>query len=320
MTFGEHLDELRRRLIVSLIAVFAVMAVFLFMHDRVMNFVLGPYDLMWHRHAAVWRAEYTKRLEARRTAPQGSQDELPQFLAVRAEFVLKNWDKITNGEEIPGVKLDRMLPELGLTLPRRLISTTPLQDIVTFMIAAVICAIAIASPIVIHQMWKFIGAGLFQHERRIVMRFVPASALLFAAGTIFGYFVMVPTALSFLYDFSTAEFMLTIREYFRFLFVLTIALGVVFQLPVVMVGLTAANVVAPPVYTKHWRMVILGMFVIGAILTPPDPVTQVLMAGPMLGLYALGVVLSRIVYRKKHAPTNAADGANGDAADGGDRE
>lgn len=291
MTFAEHLEELRRRLVVSLAAVFAVMIFFLFQHDRVMAFVMGPYDAMWSGKADEWYDRESKIAD----------DDVPEFIRARRRFVLGNFDKIKRGEKIPGVDLQKIMPELGMSLPRNLISVTPLQDIVTFMIAALLCGLAVGSPIVLHQMWRFIGAGLYRRERAAVMKFLPASILLFAGGMSFGYLVMVPTALQFLYGLSTTEFLLTIRDYFRFLFVLTIALGFVFQLPVVMVGLVTLGLTTPATYIRYWRQVILTLFVVGAVFTPPDPVTQILMALPMIALFLLGIVLSVFVHRRQQA-------------------
>jgi Tat protein translocase TatC len=292
MTFAEHLEELRRRIIVSLVAVGAFMFLFLFQKDAVMAFVFGPYDSMWARKAEDWRAEQL-------TLTAEDLGGLPAHIRESRSFLLANWDRLLAGDRIPGVDLEEMARQVGFKLPRQLVSITPLQDFLTFMSAAILCAIAIASPIVLHQMWRFIGAGLYRRERRAVLWFLPPSIGLFAAGMAFGYLFMVPYALYFLYGLSGTTWMLTVRDYFRFLFVLTIALGCVFQLPVVMVGLTRLGITTPRTYTRQWRQWILAIFVVAAVLTPPDPFTQLLMAGPMIGLYVLGVVLSKAVHRKQ---------------------
>jgi sec-independent protein translocase protein TatC len=292
MTFGEHLDELRRRMLVSVIAVVVVMLFFLLQKKTVMSFVFGPYDRMWQEQAELWRAEQLKTTPAELA-------KVPAHLLAERQFLLDNWDKIVTQEKIPGVDLELIARGQGFRLPRRLVTFTPLQDIVTFMIAAILCGIAVSSPLLLHQMWRFIGAGLYKNERRTVMMFLPTSILLFGAGMTFGYIVMVPNALFFLYGLADADFLLGVREYFRFLFLLTIALGCVFQLPVIMVALTKVGITTPQTFTKYWRQFILAIFIIGALFTPPDPITQIMMAVPMVGLYLIGIVLAKLVYRNK---------------------
>ncbi len=291
MTLSEHLDELRRRLLVSVAAVGLAMFVFLFMKDTVMSVVTRPYRVTWQKRAAEWYAETFAKMDPKDLGPYEKE---------RHAFIEEHWEEILDGKEYPGRNVARMLEDFGFPLPRRLMSITPLQDIVTYMLAAVLAGLILAAPVVLHQAWSFIGAGLYRHERRQVMRYLPFSIALFGGGCAFGYFVMVPYALVFLTGMASPmiSFNLTVRDYFRFLFALTAALGFVFQLPVVMLGLVRLRICTPEVYTRYWRHAILTMFVAGAFLTPPDPVTQVLMAGPMILLFSLGLMLSKVVYAR----------------------
>ncbi len=291
MTLAEHLEELRRRVIVSLAAVVLAMFAFLFMKDTVMAFVTRPYEEAWRKRAAQWYENEFSAIDPSQYGPAERE---------RYEFVKAHWDEIVAGRTFKGRNVFRMLEDFGFPLPRRLISITPLQDLVTYMLAAALAGLIFAAPIVLHQAWAFVAAGLYRSERRKVLRYLPFSLLLFAGGAAFGYYVMVPYALLFLTGLASpmVEFNLTVRDYFRFLFALTAALGFVFQLPVVMLGLVKLRICTPALYTKYWRHAIVTMFIIGAVLTPPDPFTQILMAGPMILLFGLGLLLAKLAYAR----------------------
>ena len=306
MTFGEHLDELRRRLVISLLAVVVVMGVFLFQKDRVMSFVTDPYKSMWQKNFDVWWEDHfeAKVLPSKSEQPQSYRDDIEIIAENKDAIRAWDWDSIRGGV----VDVPSALYRFKFKLKPGLISITPLQDFLTFMLAAALCGLGVASPIVLHQVWRFIGAGLYRRERRVVMSYLPASIGLFLAGMTFGFLVLVPYALYFLTGLADSDAMFTIRDYFRFLFLLTIALGFVFQLPVVMVALTRVGVTTPDLYVRYWRHVILGMFVVGAILTPPDPFTQAMMAGPMILLFFVGLFFSKLVYRRKQDAVGSGDG------------
>ncbi|MCA8968602.1 MAG: twin-arginine translocase subunit TatC [Planctomycetes bacterium] len=307
MTFGEHLDELRRRLLISLLAIVVVMGFFLLQKDAVMSFVTTPYKTMWQKRFDAWWEESfeTEVLAAKDTFTQSYREDIEMIAANHDAIRSWDWESIHQGL----IDIPSALQRFGFKLRPGLISITPLQDFLTFMIAAALCGFAVASPIVLHQIWRFIAAGLYKNERRAVMSYLPASIGLFVSGMLFGFFVLVPYALFFLIGMSDSDTMLTIRDYFHFLFLLTVALGLVFQLPVVMVALTRVGITTPAIYVKYWRHVILAMFVIGALLTPPDPFTQVMMAGPLVILFFVGIFFSRIVYRKRQEREQGEGGA-----------
>jgi sec-independent protein translocase protein TatC len=298
MSFRDHLDELRRRVVYAILALVIAMAFFLFDKSGVMGVLAGPYDSMWTSSATEWKEGYDE-------IDVGTLGE--EALRLRG-IIDRHWDEYFDKGEVSGLDFPSYLRDAGFSLPRRLVSITPMQDIITYMIAALIFGAIVAAPILLWQLWAFIGAGLYRNERRAVMSYLPFSLLLFASGASFGYFVMVPTALEFLVALSSSDFMLSVRDYFNFLFLLTVALAFVFQLPLVMVVLTRFGIVEPELYIKYWRHVIVGMFIVGAFLTPPDPVTQVLMAGPMVGLFVLGLFLSKGVARRRRAQEEDSQG------------
>lgn len=297
MTFGEHLDELRRRLLISILAVVVVMAFFLFQKDKVMDFVTRPYKAMWQQRFDDWWVDH---FEPKVLAPEVYAKLRPSYrddvdLIVESRVRIRDWD----WDDDAPIDLEEPLKRFKFKLQAGLISVKPLQDFFTFMLAAALCGLGVAFPIVLHQVWRFIAAGLYARERRAVMSYLPASMGLFLGGMLFGFYVMVPTALYFLTGLANTTTMLTVADYFRFLFMLTIALGFVFQLPVLMVALVRVGVTTPEFYIKYWRHVVLGIFVVGAILTPPDPFTQAMMAVPMVLLFLIGLFFSKLVAKRK---------------------
>ncbi len=179
-----------------------------------------------------------------------------------------------------------------LGLPEALRFIRYQEKFYSYMKVSVVAAIFIALPIILYQMWYFISAGLYPTERRWVRLFGPMSGLLFVAGALFGFLVLIPTGLRFLITIGSGTFepMITMGDYLKLFMLLTLMLGLVFELPLVMMFLVKIGVLDADAFIRGRRYAILGAFVVGAVLTPPDPFTQLMMALPMMGLYEVGIV------------------------------
>ena len=142
-----------------------------------------------------------------------------------------------------------------------------------------------------------------------ILLYFPFSCLLFGAGAGFGYIVVLPLGLRFLLGFGSPaiEPMLSISKYISFVGMLTIAFGIIFQLPLAMVFMTRIGIVTPQTFTAKRKVVIVLIFIVAAILTPPDVITQILMAIPLMALYEVGIIFSRMIYRKKQAKIEEFD-------------
>ncbi len=159
---------------------------------------------------------------------------------------------------------------------------------------SLVVSLLVGFPYLLYQLWAFIAAGLYPKERKMVFRFIPWGMALGVGGVAFGYLFMIPMVLEFLARLNEkAGFvpLYTIGEYFSFFLLLTVALALVFQLPLILMGLGAAGLVSAKTLRKYRRHFIFGAFVIGAFLTPPDPVSQLLMAAPTVVLYEIGILL-----------------------------
>lgn len=169
----------------------------------------------------------------------------------------------------------------------------------------------VAVPFVLWRIWSFVAPGLLRKERKVMTPVTLASILLFYGGVAFAHFLILPLAIPFFLGFST-DFMqplITVEHYFDFAVRLMLAFGGVFQFPLVVILLTWWGILDPKLLQKYWRWGVVGIFVLSALLTPPDPVSQLLMAGPVLVLYGVSMLIAmQIAKRKKRARDEAERG------------
>jgi sec-independent protein translocase protein TatC len=179
-------------------------------------------------------------------------------------------------------------------------------------------ALFIAIPFLLYQLWAFVAPGLYQHERRLVAPLVFSSTILFYLGAAFAYFAVFPIVFGFLAAAGPADvnFAPDIGEYLSFVTSLFFAFGFVFEVPVAIVLLVIIGVVTPAKLAEFRRYAILIAFIIAAILTPPDVMSQFMMAIPIILLYEFGLLVSRFFYKSKmaRAAALAAEEAREDAA------
>jgi sec-independent protein translocase protein TatC len=198
----------------------------------------------------------------------------------------------------------KMMPE-GSSL----IFTSVAEAFFTYMKVAFIAGIILASPFVLFQVWAFVAPGLYRHEKKYVIPFVAAGSLFFVMGILFAYFVAIPVGFKFLLGYATdfIKPMPSMKEYLSFSIKFLLAFGLVFQFPVVLVFLARIGVVNAKTMARHRKYAILLIFVFAAVMTPPDIISQLLMAIPLVGLYELSIVLSRIFGKKKEASPSTSE-------------
>lgn len=167
----------------------------------------------------------------------------------------------------------------------------PTEIFFTYLKSSLLAGFALALPVVFWQIWAFVSPGLYANEKKVAVPFVVISTVLFAAGASFGYFMVFPLVYKFFASFSSdfVESAWTMREVFSLTTRLFIAFGVGFELPVVVFFLSMSGIVEPRQFLSGLKYAVLLAFVLAAILTPPDVVSQVLLAGPLVVLYLLGV-------------------------------
>ncbi len=182
------------------------------------------------------------------------------------------------------------------------IAVSPLKPVSVFFQIAFVLGMAIAAPFVLYQLYSFAAPALYPHERRLVLLLLPGSALLFALGFAFSLGVLVPVSLPVLRGFMPASVTATytLDEYLKFVINLTAWIGVAFQVPLVLMLLAAFGWVRPEQLRRLRREVIFGAAMLAALITPTvDPFTMILVTGPFVLLYELGILLSWLVTRKR---------------------
>lgn len=177
-----------------------------------------------------------------------------------------------------------------------LIFTGVTEAFFTYLKVAVLAGIFISSPLLLYEIWAFVSPGLYTKEKKYVIPFVIFSTLFFMGGALFGYFIVFPYGFKFLLGFATEAIRPypRIREYFSLASKLLLAFGVVFELPLFVFFLTKMGLVTHRFLIKQFKYAVLLMFSISAILTPPDVVTQLMMAGPLLCLYGISIIVAKV--------------------------
>jgi sec-independent protein translocase protein TatC len=177
------------------------------------------------------------------------------------------------------------------------------------MKVTMLVAFLIALPVVMYQLWAFIAPGLYLHERKLILPLVVSSYALFIIGMAFAYFLVFPTVFKFMASYNAplgAEMSTDIDNYLSFAMTTFLAFGITFEVPVVVVVLVRMGMV-PLAKLKEIRpYVIVGAFVVSAIVTPPDVLSQLLLAVPMTLLYELGLLVARLYVPKAAEDSEAA--------------
>ena len=235
-TFIEHLEDLRKRLIVSLIAVGIGFIICYIFSKEIFEFLMMP--------------------------------------------------------------LQRALPS-GATM----IFTTPAEAFFTYMKVGLLAGVFVASPIVLYQLWLFVAPALYSHEKRYVIPFVCSSTILFVGGAAFGYFIVFPAFAKFFMHFAT-DFIQPaprLKESFSFCAMLLLTFGLTFELPIFILFLAKLGVIDARMLARNRKYVIIIIFIVAAILTPPDPLSQVMMAVPLVALYEVSIWAARLFGKKPKA-------------------
>lgn len=178
----------------------------------------------------------------------------------------------------------------------------------------------LASPVILYEIWAFVAPALYSHEKVWFISIVISSLFLFAAGTLFAYMVVFPFGFKYLLSYSSQEIkpLLSMSEYFSMVTKLLLAFGVIFQLPLGILVLARLGIVTARQLLSWWRYALVIILLVAAILTPtPDIFNQLLMAGPLMVLYALGIIVAKLFGKKKavEEPEEEAE-AEGDGFEG----
>ena len=318
MTFGEHLEELRRALILALGGLMIGFLVGLIFANNVVDAIKFPLEKALKRfyvEKAVFTLEekYTEKkisetvrkfIEEQQCVPDEifwEKTELRRVQKRLGEGVAEAGE--SEGSSMVELPLEELLPvpssDLIKTRVWRPLDTaiTTLNAHEAFMIwlkAGLVAGIVLSSPWMFWHVWTFVAAGLYRHEKRYVFVFLPFSIGLFLSGVLLAYFFVFEPVLEFLLSFNRSmdiEAEPRISEWISFVLFLPLGFGISFQLPLVMLFLERIGVFTTEIYLSKWRIAILVIFTLAMFLTPADPMSMLLMAVPLTLLYFSGVAL-----------------------------
>lgn len=172
------------------------------------------------------------------------------------------------------------------------------EKFMVYMKTALLFGIVFSSPWVFYQLWKFISAGLYASEKKIVYTVVPICTILFIIGSLFFLFVIAPLVIKFFLGFDTGiksiQMQVTLSSYTDFMFAMMLVFGLCFQLPIAIVAINRLGIISAPAFKKARKYVFLAVFIIAAVVTPsPDVISQIALALPMYILYELGILFCK---------------------------
>ncbi len=195
--------------------------------------------------------------------------------------------------------MTRVLPEKST-----FIFTSPAEAFFTYLKVTLLAGFLLAIPVVLYQFWAFVAPGLYRSERRVFFPVLILSVFLFLFGASFSFFLVFPLAFKFLVGFANDQIMAlpTMREYLGFSLTLMLAFGASFEIPIVCMALVRLGAITVDGMRAKRRYVFAGAFILAALITPPDVVSQILLGFPVWLLYELGIILSaRITPREEEA-------------------
>ncbi len=337
MTFGEHLEVLRVHVFRAVLGIAIAVAVAMFFGDKIFFWLRSPIEtalrdsgveendiVMDVPKESFW--SYLKGLFS--SAESSSKDAAGPVLPVVGELrrdqlkvkVEKNDLLRALGQPaaVAAESADTEMVELVLTAPEfgqlqrviedsgKLITLKVEEGFMAYMKVCFFAGLLLSSPWVFYQIWQFVAAGLFPHERRYVHVYLPMSLFLFLAGALAGYYYAFPLMLDFLIGFNKwlgIQIQPRLSEYISLAMLMPLMFGVSFQLPLVMVFLERIGICTVDTYKDNWRIAVLVISIASMVLTTsPDPWSMMLMMFPLLLLYVLGIFMCRFRLQPPTSP------------------
>jgi sec-independent protein translocase protein TatC len=314
MSFGEHIEDLRRHLIRGIVGFLVALCISFAFGNFVVEWIKAPIK----EQLDAFYAERSRKIVERVNEGDPSVQRLNQPIKTTFTVRRKEWlEKLLSPEQareaLRGSKADEVV-ELPVEIPRTvefaqqlqaatremgsnagLMVLTITEGFMVWFKVCLMCALVIGGPWIITQIWSFIAAGLYANEKRYVHVYLPFSIMLFLAGIAMCEFVVLPRAIEALLWFNQwlgLDPQLRFSDWLSFAVLLPVAVGASFQLPLVMLFLERIGVMSIAIYIGKWKYAFFFIQVIAAMVMPtPDPFSMELVALPLCGLYALGIFL-----------------------------
>jgi len=341
MSFLEHLDELRRRLVNSVVFIVVAFAACWFVSDRIYDFLSVP----------VLRAlAEAERREVPLTGVTGEEKVLALSALNEGDagrYVFDRATKLGTSVVQPGTSVNAMVRRdsqnmlgvfsaeplitnnavipAGVRLPidlavtpnsetdgrEKLIVTTAPEAFTLYVTVSMYAAIALSVPFLLWQIWGFISPALYRHERAYVTPFIGLSTVSFVGGAAFAYYILFPPAVTYLLgvaeDFRP---LLRATDYFDFITLIMLAMGIVFQMPAITYVLARIGIVSAGLLVRSWKVSLVVILIVAAVVSPTGDIpNMMLFATPMMGLYAVSIVIAWFFGKRRQTDAEAAKSA-----------
>ena len=330
-----HLVELRQRLAYSVLAVFVGFIIAFTFHNTILGWITQPLNdalvqvgkIVETREKGTWKVSHPGA-EANASTPQNSGSLLGRQ-AQSARQLQKSLTQASNAASDPRLQTllkqaaeaagelarnsrilrDALAKESNLTrqdLDKKLREKS-FQGMITthqvggaFFVALKVsffAGILLAMPVILWQLWLFIAPGLYEHEKKMVLPFVIGGSVMFLIGVLFAYYIVTPFGFQFLITFGSFLYtpLINIEDYVGFFTKIMLGFGIAFELPVVAYFLALLGLITDKTLKEFFKYAVVIIFLLAALLTPPDVLTQLLMAGPLILLYGLSILIVRWV-------------------------
>jgi sec-independent protein translocase protein TatC len=332
MSFLEHLDELRRRLIHSFIFVFLAASVSWFFADRIYNFLAIPVERALAEaqrtqvpiagqvgnetitSIATLKENDTGRYVFSQETKLGTS-LIPAGASVMARVVKDSQGKLglftdealySGTTVIPkGVRLptDLAANDAYSGINDKLIVTSALEPFSLYVKVSLYAAVCVSVPFLLWQIWAFVSPGLYPHERAYVTPFIALSSISFVIGAAFAYYVIFPPAARYLLGLgSDFRLLLKADDYFDFIIIVMLGMGVVFQMPAITYVLARIGLITARLMIRVWKMALIVILIAAAVLSPTNDIPNMLLfAAPMLVLYVVSIFVAWIFNKPRTA-------------------
>jgi len=337
MSLGDHLEELRMRMIRALLGLGLCAIICMAFGRSIIRFMEGPYDdatakLLFNIDMEL-QVDLDKGImtEGLRQAFKDNGVALSADVKVKQQVYLfsgRRW-LIDDGEEsrycakkekakVKKKKSEDKKENVEVKIEEDRLNIYKLKTLQVIAVAAgfisyikiaLIAGLLLSSPWVFYQLWMFVAAGLYPHEKRYVNIAAPFSAILFVTGALFFLFVVAPLTLKFLVSFNQrvldVNSQFTFQHYISFVSHLMLVFGLAFQTPTAIFFLNRTGLVSIAALNKSRKFVVLAIFIVAAMATPPDVISQITLAVPLYILFELGILLSYIASRRRKSQEGA---------------
>jgi sec-independent protein translocase protein TatC len=299
LSLVEHLDELRTRIIICVVAFMVVGGICLWQDDRILNIVNEPLEEAQNNKPCDETRDPLEQTACWQTA----QKRVNERLAAAAEALARS----ASGEPALRAQADALSEAATAAAeasprgsPRRPVTLGVGEPLTATLTVAGYAALLISLPLLLYQLYAFVLPAFSPTERRVAMPLMLMVPFLFYAGVTFAYFLVLPAAVDFLQNFNDDSFdvLLQARDYYKFSILVLGVMGLLFQLPIVILAITRMGILTPAQLRKNRRYAILIIAILAALLPGGDPVTMLLMMFPILFLYEGSILLAALLDRR----------------------